>query len=165
MSEDVNAAGNELAELHGAIARTIQAEMPDVVHVEAFPDLEARFRVPALFFGLTEFRPGPDTGTGKTAVHGKFNALILVDSVRKHAPLQSMWIATRLATLLRGQYWDLEFVDCAEDVHAEPTSNPQLEQFVVWSVSWTQVFHIGECEWPWPDESQEVVWDVDVVTG
>lgn len=165
MSEDVNAVSNELAELHDAITSTLQVAMPDVVHVEAFPDLQARFNVPALFFGLTEFRPGPDTGTGKTAVHGKFSALILIDAVHQHAPLQCMWIATRLATVLRGQYWGLDFVDCAENVQAEPTSNPQLEAFVVWNVSWTQVFHLGEAEWPWPDESQEVIWDVDVVAG
>jgi hypothetical protein len=164
MSEDLNS-GNELEQLHDAITRTIKAGMPDVLHVEAFPDLEARFRVPALFFGLTEFKPGQDTGTGKTAIHGKFQALVLVDSTHSHAPLQCMWIATRLATLLRGQYWDLDFTEDARDVHAEPTSHPQLESCMVWGVSWTQVFHVGEAEWPWADESQEVIWNVDVVAG
>lgn len=155
MSDELNG-GNELEQLHDAIACTIKAGMPDLLHVEAFPDLERRFRVPALFFGLTEFKPGIDTGTGKTAVNGRFQALVLVNSVNPHAPLQCMWIATRLATLLRGQYWDLDFTEEPEGVHAEPTAHPQLEAFVVWSVSWTQVFHVGdEAPWPWPEAYPE----------
>jgi hypothetical protein len=147
--------GHELEALHDAITLTLKACMPDVLHIEAFPDLENNFKVPALFFGLTEFRPGVDTGTGKTAIRGKFQAVILVDSVLKHAPLHGMWLATRLASVLRGQYWGLDFTEESDNVHAEPDgSNPELAAFVVWTVQWTQTFHIGDVtEWPfpWPD--------------
>lgn len=166
MNKELEGLGNELAALHDAISATIKDAMPELVKVEAFPDLESGFDVPAVFFGLTEFKPGPDTGTGKTAIHGTFQALVLVDSILPHAALQCMWIATRLATVLRGQYWGLEFTDCAEDAHAEPTALPELESCVVWGVRWSQVFHVGdEAEWPWPEESRELVVDVDVVAG
>lgn len=166
MSDELEGLGNELATLHDAITATIKAALPELVRVEAFPDLENGFDAPAVFFGLTEFKPGPDKGTGKTAIQGTFQALILVDSILPHAALQCMWIATRLATVLRGQYWGLDFVDCAENAHAEPTELPELESCVVWSVRWSQDFHVGDdTQWPWPDQSQEVVWDVDVVAG
>lgn len=142
-----------LDRLHTAMTATIKAAMPGVAHVEAFPDLEKTFHVPAIFFGMPAFSPGPDSGTGKTAIHGKFQALILVDSVEPHAPLQGMWLATRLASVLRGQYWGLDDVDATTDVRAElDGSNDALAAFVVWSVEWSQVIHVGDtAEWPWPE--------------
>lgn len=161
-----------LAQLHDAITDTLKAFMPEVVHVEAFPDLEKSFDVPAIFFGMPEFEPGPDSGTGKTAIHGKFQALILVDVTKPHAPVQGMWLATRMASVLRGQYWGLDFVEPTRDVRAVlDNSDPALEAFVTWAVSWTQDFHVGdEAEWPWPDLQSTPVYplgpgEIEVVTG
>jgi hypothetical protein len=148
MTED-----DALALLHDRITETLLAKLPGVVHVEAYPDLEKVVTVPAVFFGMPEFAPGPDSGTGKTAIHGKFQALILVDATDPHAPVQGMWLAARMASLLRGQYWELDYVEETKDVMAAlDNSNPALEQFVTWGVSWSQDFHVGDnAEWPWPD--------------
>lgn len=148
MTED-----DALALLHDRITETLLAKLPGVVHVEAYPDLDNRFNVPAIFFGMPKFSPGTDDGSGKTAINGSFEALILVDATEKHAPVQGMWLSARVASLLRGQYWGLDFVEETKDVTASLVeSGPGFEAFVTWGVSWTQTFHVGDAaEWPWPE--------------
>lgn len=152
-SDDTSQPVSELTILHEAIEATLRERMPKVVHVEAYPELESIVAEPALLFALVDMKPGEDTGTGKTAMACQFQAAILVDATRPRAPLQAAILAAQLANVLRGQYWDLEFVDAPARVHARPDgSTPELAQFCVWVVDWLQVVHFGEFEWPWPDE-------------
>lgn len=145
---------SELKTLHDAMTATFKARMPEVVHVEAYPDLNAEVRLPALLFALTAMPPAPDRGTGKVSITGRFQALILVDPCWPHAPLQAATLAGQMVATLRGQYWDLDFVEEPTDISAQPDgSSPELAQFVTWLVEWSQVFDLGELEWPWPDES------------
>ena len=144
---------NELKELHDAMTTAISAAMPSVVRVEAFPDLEKGFDLPAVFFGLTEFRVAADNGTGQTILEGHFQACILVDPLQDDAEIKAGWIAAKLAQVLRGQYWGLDFVESPEDVVAQPdNSSPELASFIVWGVQWTQKIYVGGLEWPWADE-------------
>lgn len=153
-SDDTSQSVSELTILHEAIEATLRERMPKVVHVEAYPELESIVAEPALLFALVDMKPGEDTGTGKTAMACQFQAAILVDATRTRAPLQAAILAAQLANVLRGQYWDLEFVDAPSRVHARPDgSTPELAQFCVWVVDWLQVVHFGEFEWPWPDEA------------
>lgn len=144
---------NELKTLHEAMTATLKAGLPEVVTVEAYPEIDNEFGLPAVFFGLSGFHPGTDTGTGKTALNGTFQAIILVDPVKPHASLQASWLAAKLSMLLHAQYWDLDFVEGAEGIEAKPDdSSPELASFLVWVVQWTQVLHVGLEQWPWPDE-------------
>lgn len=146
---------SELTTLHEAMVATFRKRMPRVVQVEAFPELECEVRTPALLFALTDLSPGKDRGTGKTALVGRFQSCILIDAVRKKAPLQAAILAAQMATVLHNQWWgDLDFVTGEpEHIHAQPEApTKELEQFVMWSVEWTQAFEVGDFEWPWPDE-------------
>lgn len=143
---------NELKELHDAMTTAISAAMPSVVRVEAFPDLEKSFDLPAVFFGLTEFRVAADNGTGQTILEGHFQACILVDPLQDDAEIKAGWIAAKLAQVLRGQYWGLDFVESPEDVVAQPdNSSPELASFIVWGVQWSQKVYVGDLEWPWAE--------------
>lgn len=153
-SDETSQAVSELTILHEAIEATLAERMPRVVEVKAYPELESIVAEPSLLFALVDMKPGEDTGTGKTAMACQFQAAILVDATRTRAPLQAAILAAQLANVLRGQYWDLEFVDAPTRVHARPDgSTPELAQFCVWVVDWVQVVHFGEFEWPWPDEA------------
>lgn len=144
---------SELTVLHEAIEVTFRERIPAFRHVEPYPELNKAMGEPALVFAMTGMAPGPDDGTGKTAMNCRFQAVILVDSTRNRAPLQAAILASRVATALRGQYWDVDFVEEPTHITVQPDgSTPELAQFCVWVVEWMQVVHFGEFEWPWADE-------------
>ena len=145
---------SELTTLHDAITRILSERMPRVLHVEQFPELDAQVNTPALLYGITDMTLGTDRGEGKTALVGRFQSCILVDADRPKASLQAAILAAQMTTVLKDQWWDLDFVTGPpEQVHAQPEApTADLEQFVMWSVQWVQPFEVGEFTWPWPDE-------------
>ncbi len=145
---------SELTTLHDAITRIISERMPRVLHVEQFPELDAQVNTPALLYGITDMTLGTDRGEGKTALLGRFQSCILVDADRPKASLQAAILAAQMTTVLKDQWWGLDFVTGPpEQVHAQPEApTAELEQFVMWSVQWIQPFEVGEFTWPWPDE-------------
>ncbi|MES2231814.1 hypothetical protein PVE_R1G2237 [Pseudomonas veronii 1YdBTEX2] len=145
---------SELTTLHDAITRIISERMPRVLHVEQFPELDAQVNTPALLYGITDMTLGTDRGEGKTALIGRFQSCILVDADRPKASLQAAILAAQMTTVLKDQWWGVDFVTGPpEQVHAQPEAPTQeLEQFVMWSVQWIQPFEVGEFTWPWPDE-------------
>lgn len=151
---------SELTTLHEAITATIKAAMPKILHVEQFPEMGQMVDVPALLYGLTDMTLGEDRGTGQTALIGRFQSCILVDATRPKASLQAAILASQLVVTLRYQMWGLDFVTGPpENIHAQPEApTAELEQFVMWSVQWTQAFDIGTLEWPWPDEPPGSLW-------
>lgn len=158
---------SELTTLHEAIAATLRARMPKVKHVEAFPDLENEFGLPAVYFALTDITLGVDRGEGKTGLEGLFQACILVDPERNNASLQAAILATQVTAVLHNQYWGVDFITSPpERVHAQPdASAPELARFVVWVVEWTQHFEVGELEWPFEDDPGPIVWGFSPQTG
>lgn len=145
---------SELTTLHDAITRILSERMPRVLHVEQFPELDAQVNTPALLYGITDMTLGTDRGEGKTALIGRFQSCILVDADRPKASLQAAILAAQMTTVLKDQWWGVDFVTGPpEQVHAQPEAPTQeLEQFVMWSVQWIQPFEVGEFTWPWPDE-------------
>ena len=145
---------SELTALHEAIEATFRERIPAFKHVEPYPELNKEMGEPALVFAVTGMGPADDTGTGKTSLTCQFQAVVLVDATRTRAPLQAAILASRVATVLHAQYWDLDFVDAPTHVQVQPDgSTPELAQFCVWVVEWRQVVHFGEFEWPWEDEA------------
>lgn len=151
---------SELTTLHDAISQTLTARLPKVLHVEAFPELGAEVKTPALVYGLTDMGLGQDRGEGKTALIGRFQSCILVEATRAKASLQAAILASQVAVILHNQMWGLDFVTGPpENIHAQPEEPTlELEQFVMWSIQWTQAFEVGELEWPWPDEPPGSLW-------
>lgn len=145
----------DLDALHTRMTEVMAGALPELRTLDAFPTLGDEVYLPALVFGLVELKhaKGRDNGTGKAPLEARFQACILVEPNQPRAPLQAANFATRLTALLRGQYWETDDVDAAEEVSAQPDgSAPELAQFLVWVVEWTHVLYVGAEEWDWENQ-------------
>lgn len=158
----------EFVQLHDAMANTIRGAMPQVVDVKHYPKLEEGLPMPALYFALSGLAPGPDPGDGRTAVMATFEACVLVEVDRAQAHLQAAILAAKLVRLLdHDQYWGVDCVDRAHDIHAMPSESlPELLQCAAWTVQWRHVLYLGETEWLWDDQPPgSLVFAFDPDTG
>lgn len=141
-----------LDQLYQAVEQHLTAHLPGVKTVSAWPDIQDRIALPAVFLELAEIEPGGDIGTGETTLVCKFEARIIVDPIRPFHQQQAVQLATQLAVILRAQTWGLE-VDPAEFVQAlQDWTQPALDGYTVWLVEWTQRVYVGPEEWPWSDD-------------
>ena len=126
--------------------------LPGVQTVRAWPNIQDRIALPAVFLELAEIEPGADIGTGETTLVCKFEARIIVDPIPLLHQQQAVQLVAQLAVLLRAQTWGLE-VEPAEFVQAlQDWNQPALDGYTVWLVEWTQQIYVGPEEWPWPDQ-------------
>ena len=138
--------------LYHAVEQHLKANLPGVLTVSAWPNIQDRIALPAVFLELAEIEPGVDIGTGETTLVCKFEARIIVDPIRPFHQQQAVQLATQLAVILRAQTWGLE-VEPAEFVQAlQDWTQPALDGYTVWLVEWTQQVYLGPQEWPWPDQ-------------
>ncbi|MDN3219454.1 hypothetical protein [Pseudomonas nunensis] len=141
-----------LDQLYQAIEQHLVTHLSGVQTVSAWPNIEDRIALPAVFLELAEIEPGVDIGTGETTLVCKFEARIIVDPIRPLHQQQAVQLATQLAVLLRTQTWGLP-VEPAEFVQAlQDWTQPALDGYTVWLVEWTQQVYVGPEEWPWPDQ-------------
>ncbi|PWE41392.1 hypothetical protein [Pseudomonas prosekii] len=138
--------------LYHAVEHHLKTHLPGVLTVSAWPNIQDRIALPAVFLELAEIEPGVDIGTGETTLVCKFEARIIVDPIRPLHQQQAVQLATQLAVILRAQTWGLE-VEPAEFVQAlQDWTQPALDGYTVWLVEWTQQVYVGPEEWPWPDQ-------------
>lgn len=141
-----------LDQLYQAVEQHLVQHLPGVQTVSAWPNIQDRIALPAVFLELAEIEPGVDIGTGETALVCKFEARIIVDPIQPLHQQQAVQLVTQLAVLLRAQTWGLE-VEPAEFVQAlQDWTQPALDGYTVWLVEWTQQIYVGPEEWPWPDQ-------------
>lgn len=141
-----------LDQLYQAIEQHLQAHLPGVQTVAAWPNIEDHIPLPAVFLEMAEIEPGADIGTGETTMVCKFEARIIVDPIQADHHRQVVHLATQLIVLLRAQNWGLE-IECAEFIQAvQDWTRPELDGYTVWLVEWNQTIYLGTEEWPWPDE-------------
>lgn len=141
-----------LDQLYQAVEQHLVRHLPGVQTVTAWPNIQDRIALPAVFLELAEIEPGTDIGTGETTLVCKFEARIIVDPIPPQHQQQAVQLVTQLAVLLRAQTWGLE-VEPAEFVQAlQDWTQPALDGYTVWLVEWTQQIYVGPEEWPWPDQ-------------
>ncbi|MBK3506675.1 hypothetical protein [Pseudomonas sp. MF6747] len=141
-----------LDQLYQAVEQHLVSHLPGVQTVRAWPNIQDRIALPAVFLELAEIEPGTDIGTGETALVCKFEARIIVDPIDPLHQQQAVQLVTQLAVLLRAQTWGLA-VEPAEFVQAlQDWTQPALDGYTVWLVEWTQQVYVGPEEWPWPDQ-------------
>lgn len=141
-----------LDQLYQAIEQHLQANLPGVQTVAAWPNIEDHIPLPAVFLEMSEIEPGADIGTGETTMVCKFEARIIVDPIQVDHHRQVVQLVTQLIVLLRAQNWGLE-IECAEFIQAlQDWTRPELDGYTVWLVEWNQTIYLGTEEWPWPDE-------------
>ncbi|MGC5702328.1 hypothetical protein J4P02_19200 [Pseudomonas sp. NFXW11] len=144
---------NELIQLHDAMASTIKAAMPQLLKVEAAPGTPDGSVVPAVYFSISAMDHSADPGDGRSGLKASFEARLLVDPNLARAPLQAAILAAQLMDLLRGQYWDLDFVDGVTAMQAKPAPAPEASALKnLWLVQWQQVIYLGQEQWPWPNQ-------------
>ena len=141
-----------LDQLYQAVEQHLVSHLPGVQTVRAWPNIQDRIALPAVFLELAEIEPGADIGTGETTLVCKFEARIIVDPIDPLHQQQAVQLVTQLAVLLRAQTWRLA-VEPAEFVQAlQDWTQPALDGYTVWLVEWTQQVYVGPEEWPWPDQ-------------
>ncbi|OCW22345.1 hypothetical protein [Pseudomonas sp. S3E12] len=141
-----------LDQLYQSVEQHLVRHLPGVQTVRAWPNIQDRIALPAVFLELAEIEPGTDIGTGETTLVCKFEARIIVDPIHSLHQQQAVQLVTQLAVLLRAQTWGLE-VEPAEFVQAlQDWTQPALDGYTVWLVEWTQQIYVGPEEWPWPDQ-------------
>jgi hypothetical protein len=141
-----------LEQLYQAVEQHLSTHLPGVQTVSAWPNIQDRIALPAVFLELAEIEPGADIGTGETTLVCKFEARIIVDPIQPLHQQQAVQLATQLAVILRAQTWGLE-VEPAEFVQAlQDWTQSALDGYTVWLVEWTQQVYLGVEEWPWPDQ-------------
>ncbi|BCX67966.1 hypothetical protein [Pseudomonas izuensis] len=147
-----------LDQLYRSIEQHLATALPGVREVTAWPKIQDRVALPAVFLEMAEFEPGTDIGTGETTLVCKFEARIVVDSIQRHHHQQAVQLATQLALILRAQTWGLE-VEPAQFIQAgQDWTRPELDGYTVWLVEWDQQIYLGPQQWPWPDEPPGSLW-------
>lgn len=139
---------NELDALHQAISATIAAAMPQLATVGSHAAVQEGMALPALFHSIIRLKPGIDPVDGHSRIDATFEARIHVDPGQPQAAQQASTLATRLMVLLHQQYWNIDFVEEARPTKAQALYGSPS----VWRVRWKQALHLGEVQWPWPDQ-------------
>lgn len=147
-----------LDQLYQAIEQHLATELPGVRAVSAWPKIEDRIALPAVFLEMAEFEPGTDIGTGETTLVCKFEARIVVDPIQRHHHQQVVQLATQLALILRAQTWGLEVEPAVFIQAGQDWTRPELDGYTVWLVEWDQQIYLGPQQWPWPDEPPGSLW-------
>lgn len=138
----------DLSGLHQAVSATLRAAMPQLRTVECYAAVQAQTPLPALFHGIVGLKPGIDPGDGHSCVIATFEARIHTDASQPYPALEAVDLAAQLMVLLRKQYWNIDFVEEARSVQALPSNASPT----TWTVQWEQVLHLGQVQWPWPNQ-------------
>jgi hypothetical protein len=137
-----------LEELHTAIVNAIEAKYPAIPTVEFYSTIRQGMPLPACLLELTEMDSAPDKdpGTQQLAVDARFEARFIIGFRTADAKLAVRSLAGSFAAWLRyeEQRWGkpvgpAEVIGCYQD-----DFSPELDQFEVWRVEWTQTLHLGE---------------------
>lgn len=139
---------SDLDALHQAIGTTIAAAMPQLATVGSHAAVQDDSLLPALFHSIIRLKPGIDPGDGHSCIDATFEARIHVDASRPQAAQEASILAAQLVVLLRKQYWEIDFVEEARAAKARPLYGTPS----AWRVRWKQVLHLGEAQWPWPNQ-------------
>ncbi|MCK0743567.1 hypothetical protein [Chromohalobacter nigrandesensis] len=138
-----------LDSLHQAVLDAITAAFPAIKTVEDYPDDRQRIQVPAALVELTELAavPDDDPGTGQLALEAQFELRYVLGwrGVNQGRAIRAQVAA--LAHFIHQQQWGLP-VEPARVAVCEPDEfSPELDQYLVWRIDWSQIVHIGENEW------------------
>lgn len=145
--------------LHQAIIDRIAAQFPAVVTVEDYREDRKRIPLPAILIELDELdgAPDDDPGTEQLAARARWVARIIIGFRTANAEREIRKLAAALGAFIHQQRWG-QPVEAAQVLSIAPdTFDPELDQYVVWSVEWQQVVHLGASVWVPDGELPETV--------
>lgn len=145
----------DLDALHDAIVADIKAQFPTLQTVEFYRTEERKggytgLPLPAVILDISEFDPDMeiDPGTEQLAVHARFEAEIIFGfrtpnvkrEIRKFAAAFGAWMRLRRWTGVRTGPAYVTSISRSD-------FNPELDQYEVWCVEWSQPVHLGNTVW------------------
>ena len=143
----------DLDALHDAIVADIKAQFPDLQTVEFYrTDERQGLPLPAVILNLSEFEnePDADPGTEQLAVTARFEAEIIMGfrvpnvkrEIRKFSAAFAAWMRLRRFTRENVHTGPAQVIGCYPD-----DFDPELDNYEVWRMEWTQVLHLGTSVW------------------
>lgn len=153
---DEQIVGCSLQELCDAIKARIQADFPSLNSVlfQSPTAQRQKMPLPACLLYLPELEPGESTdpGTGQLTMMARFEARFVLGFAMPNAEMEVIALATSFATYLQNNArWltaegqrigKANIIGCYKDEF-----EPDLDQFEVWRVEWTQEIYLGTSIW------------------
>jgi hypothetical protein len=141
----------DLDQLHQAIIASLTAGFPDIPNVFDYLEKpQSTLKKPALTVQLTdmEMLPDQDSGDQQLPVKASFTAYLVLDPHEPHAERTIRKRASDLALFIQGQRWGLTGI-CPAAITGLSVDQfePDLDRALVWSIDFTQEFHLGKSVW------------------
>ena len=129
------------------ICDTIKTGIPEINTCCSYPRMRCELVAPACFVEVSEFDLGSNPGTQELAVIAQFEARLVVDRTIEDAEFVIRELALKLANLINQNTFESN-ISPAKIKSIEPDGfKPELDAFLVWCVTWSHEFHIGENIW------------------
>ena len=129
------------------ICETIKIGIPEIYTCCSYPRMRCELVAPACFVEVSEFDLGSNPGTEELAVVGQFEARLVVDRTIEDSEFVIRELALKLANLINQNTFESN-VSPAKIKSIEPDGfKPELDAFLVWCVTWSHEFHVGENIW------------------
>ncbi len=147
-----------LTNLHNAILTGIQAAMPSLPTVAAYPKVKKKITLPAVFIELAEMTQDDDAGTEELCLITRWEARVIYDSISLSSldwtgmpdgELEARNLAAQVAlTIYKASRWGLTDVGVAKITEIiKDEFKPELAGYLVWLIGWTHTVRLGDSIW------------------
>lgn len=139
----------DLNALHDAVVAAIDAGMPAVASVQAYPSERTALDLPAVLVDLEDMEGSPesDPGTEQLAVVTRWRARLILGFRSSDVHRQVRKGAGQLAHLVHLNRWGMPVGPARVTIVGPDPFDPDLDQYEVWVVEWEQVVHLGASVW------------------
>ena len=136
-----------LKNLQRNICEQITSEIPEIQTCCSYPRMRCELVAPACFVEIESFDIGSDPGTEELAVIANFEARIVVDRTIENAGFVIRELALKLASLINYNTWSSRVTPAKVKSCNIDAFSPELDAYLVWSISWIHELHVGENIW------------------
>ena len=137
----------DLDDLIAAIVASIDAAFPTFATVEAYREDRKELALPACLVTLSDFEAFDDPGTEQLALTTRFEVHVILgfrtSASRRAAPK----LAAAVAHHINGSRWGQPVSPAVVSVIEPDDFAPELDEFEVWRIDWSQVVHVGASVW------------------
>lgn len=149
--------------IYAAIEADIKAQFPALVTVEFDREDRKNLPKPACLLSLTEFESSPndDPGTEQLCVLASFEAELIITFAGLNQKKKIRKLAANMAAWLHNRRWStpgylgepgrsgskLPTGPCIVGGAYPDDFQPELDQFEIWRVEWSQLIHLGDTVW------------------
>jgi hypothetical protein len=138
-----------LEALHQAILLAISSQFPDLATVEDYRSDRSKLPTPACLIELVDLEgaPADNPGTEQLAVLARFSARLIIGGIPDTAEREIRRLSCALAAFTHRQRWGLPVGPAEVTTIAPDDFDPGMDRFVVWSIEWQQIVHLGDTVW------------------